>query len=135
MLALVCSGALALAQAPAATMKQLMLDLVHPASNEVLLSVYRGEPQNETQWAAIRRSALTLAEAGNLLATRGGARDPGDWMADAKLLAEAGAAAYSAAQAKDTKALMAAAERIDAACTTCHKKFRPDVFPVQRGSK
>jgi hypothetical protein len=128
-------GALVLAQSPPATMKELMLDLVHPASNELLLSIYRGGPGNEAEWAGIRRSALTLAESGNLLMQRGRVRDEGDWMTDAKMLADAGTAAYKAAQAKDAKALAAIASPLDASCTACHRKYRPDVFPAQRGSK
>jgi len=136
-------GTFAAAQVPpesvpsGATVKQLMVDLVYPASNDILLSVYRGAPQDEKEWAAVRRSALTLAEAGNLLAlrARGGPYDPGAWIKDAKTLADVGAAAYKAAQAKDAKALTALAGALDASCTTCHKQYRPDVFPRPGGSK
>lgn len=116
-------------------MKQIMLDLIHPAANDLLLSIHRGGPANDEEWAAARRNALTLAESANLLGMPGQARDRGEWMNDAKMLADAGAAAYEAAQAKDAKALAAVAGALDTSCTTCHKKYRPDVFPVQRGSK
>ena len=70
---------------PTATMQQLMLDLIHPASNDILLFVNRGspkdeKPKDEKEWAAVRRSALTLAETGNLLMLPGRARDKGDWV-------------------------------------------------------
>ena len=120
---------------PVASMKQLMVDLIHPASNEILLLVYRGGPKDEAEWAAVRRGALTLAESGNLLAIRSRAPAGPDWMKDAKLLADAGAAAYKAAQAKDGTELARQAERIDASCTVCHRQFRPDVFPREGGSK
>jgi hypothetical protein len=123
----------ALAQTP--TMKQLMLDLIHPASNEILLIVNRGGPAEEKDWAAIRRSALTLAESSALLSQRASARDSNDWAKDASLLADAGSAAYRAALAKDAKALAAAAELMDASCTTCHRQFRADVFPRQEAPK
>ena len=116
-------------------MKQLMLDFIHPASNDILLFVNRGAPDSEADWAAVRRSALSLAEAGNLLAQPGRARDQGEWMKDAKLLADAGAAAYKAAQAKDRSALAALTDSLDASCTACHKQYRPNVFPRQGGSK
>jgi len=138
---LILIGAVALAQAPSeplpavATMKQLMLDLIHPAANEILLSIFRGGPKDDAEWAGVRRSALTLAEIGPLLMARGRARDSADWQKDARLLAEAGAASYKAAQAKDAKALAAAAEPLDASCTSCHKQFRPNVFPREGGSK
>lgn len=132
-LALVLGSGAALGQV--ASMKQLMLDFIHPASNELLLSVHRGGPNDEAEWASIRRSALTLAESASLLTIPGRVRDQGDWVKDARMLADAGSAAYKAAQTKDLNALAAAVDSIDASCTACHKKYRPDVFPVQRGSQ
>ena len=123
---------LALAQAPVATMKQLMVDMIHPASNDILLAIYRGGPVDDKEWSVLRRNALTLAESGSLLALR---NDQSDWKQDAKLLADAGAAVYKAAQAKDAKALVSLTGSIDTACTTCHRHYRPDVFPRDRGSK
>jgi hypothetical protein len=113
---------------PVATMKQLMVDVIHPASNVILLAVNRGGPVDDSAWAEVRHSAMTLAESANLLIMRN--RAPG-WVADARLIAEVGAAAYNAAQARDAGALAALADRIDASCTTCHKQFRPTVFPPQ----
>ena len=51
------------------------------------------------------------------------------------MLADIGAAGYKAAQAKDFKALAALTESLDASCTTCHKQYRPNVFPREGGSK
>ena len=133
---LVLMATFAFAQTPTdATMKQLMLDLIHPASNGILFSVNRGGPKNDGDWAAIRQSALILEESGNLLTMRGRARDQGDWMKDAKMLSDAGRAAYQAAQAKDLSALSQLTDALDASCTTCHKQYRPNVFPRERGSK
>jgi cytochrome c556 len=39
-------------------------------------------------------------------------------------VADAGAAVYKAARAKDTAALLATEQSINASCTTCHKQFR-----------
>jgi hypothetical protein len=114
---------------PVATMKQLMLDVVYPASNSILLIVNRRGPGDEGDWAEVRRSALTLAESGNLLIMRN--RNAG-WVADAKALTDVGTAAYRAAQAKDAAALASLTDRLDRSCTTCHKQFRPTVFPAQR---
>jgi hypothetical protein len=139
-LLLVC-GTIALAQAPsepfppAASVKQLMLDLIHPSSNDILLAIYRGGPKDEKEWAVVRRSALTLAESGTLLMTGGRSRDSGDWMKDAKLLVDAGTAAYKASQAKDASALASLAAPLDASCTTCHKQYRPNLFPRNGGSR
>jgi len=120
---------------PVATVKQLMLDLIHPSSNDILLAIFRGGPKDEKECAAVRRSAVTLAESGNLLMMEGRARDQGDWMKDAKLLVDVGNAAYKAAQAKDGAALAALAGAVDNSCTTCHKQYRPNVFPKDGGSK
>ena len=117
-----------------ATMKQLMVDLIHPASNDVLLFAARGGSGSEREWAALRHSALTLAESGNVLMMRRPG-DQGDWMKDARALVDVGTAVYSAAQAKDMKALAALAEPLDASCTMCHKHFRPNVFPREGGSR
>jgi len=120
---------------PAASVKQLMLDLIYPSSNDLLLAIYRGGPKDETEWAAVRRSALTLAESGSMLMMSGRARDSAGWMKDAKLLVDAGNAAYTATQAKDVKALSAVAGAVDASCTTCHKQYRPNVYPKDGGVK
>ena len=120
---------------PVATMKQIMVDIIHPASNEIILFVSRGASQNEKDWDNVRRSAITLAESGNLLMMRGRARDQGDWMKDAKLLVDAGTAAYKAAQDKDARALAALTPSLDESCTTCHKQYRPNVFPRAGDSK
>jgi hypothetical protein len=111
---------------PVATMKQLMVEIIHPASNEILLVINRGGPDAEREWAAVRRSAMTLAESGNLLIIRN--RAPA-WVNEAKKLIDAGAAAYQAAQSKDSKALAVVADPLDASCTACHKQFRPSIFP------
>lgn len=114
---------------PVATMKQLMVEMIYPASNEILLVVNRGGPSDDNEWAAVRRSAMSLAESGNLLIMRNRATG---WVDDAKILIGAGTAAYRAAQSKDGKALASLAGSLDASCTTCHKHFRPSVFPPVR---
>ena len=120
---------------PTATMRQLMLDMIHPASNDMLLLIYRGGPKDESEWAAARRDAMTLAESGNLLMMPGRMRDQGDWAAHVKMLVEVGTSAYKAAQEKNPQALAAVAGPLDASCTSCHKLYRPNVFPRQGGSK
>ena len=133
--ALLLTGTFGFAQAPADSMpsaapvKQLMTELIHPASNDILLSIFRGGPGSESEWEAVRHNALILAESGNLLMMRGRARDQAEWTKDVKLLVDAGNAAYKSAQSKDVKALTAVAGLLDASCLTCHKQYRRDVFP------
>jgi hypothetical protein len=120
--------------APPPTMRQLMLDLIHPASNDILLTVSRGGPSDEKEWASLRHNALTLSESGAVLTAQQQSTSDA-WAKAAKMLADAGADADKAAQAKDAKALPAITARIDASCTNCHKQYRPNVFPRQGASQ
>jgi len=114
---------------PVATMKQLMLEIIHPASNEILLAVNRGGPESDREWASVRRNAVTLAESGNLLMMRNRASD---WVEESRSLVAAGSALYKAAEARDSKTLGSLTESLDRSCTSCHKRFRPTVFaPVK----
>lgn len=106
------------------SMSDIMVSMVYPAANNILLSVYRGGPQNDADWTAIQRSGVLMAETGNLLAMRAPGGNQADWARDSKLLADAGAAVYKAARAKDTAALLTTDQAINASCTTCHKQFR-----------
>ena len=110
---------------PVATMKQLMVEMIHPASNEILLAANRGQLRTDSEWAVVRRAALALAESGNLLIMRNRASD---WVAESRALVDVGTAVYKAADAKDARAVAALTDRVDAACTSCHKKFRPALF-------
>src|SRR5947208_8414523 len=92
---------------PVGTMADLMTSMVYPAANDLLLSIARGGPTSDKEWMAAQRSAVLLGESGNVLMMRGRARDQADWMKDARLLVDAGAAAYRAARAKDLNALTA----------------------------
>jgi cytochrome c553 len=108
---------------PVGTMSQLMVEIIYPTSDD-LFYIERTPPSNDREWAAIERSALMLAESGNLLMMPGRARDQGDWIKDAKLLVDAGTAAFKAAKAKDMAAILALNEQLVASCTTCHRQYR-----------
>ena len=130
---LVAAGAI-MAQAPESfqpvgTMSDLMVSMTYPAANDILLAVARGGPRDDKEWVAVQRSAVLLAESGNALMMRGRARDQGEWIKDARMLVDAGAAAYRAARAKDVTALAAVNEPLNAACVACHKQYRPNVHP------
>ena len=121
-------AALAVAQAPSSfqpvgNMSQLMIDMIYPASDAIFY-VERAAPQNDREWGALRATALTLAESGNLLMMDKRARDQGDWIKDAKMLVDAGAAAYKAAQAKNLDAIVALNNQLYTACVTCHEQYR-----------
>ena len=120
----------AVAQAPAAfqpfaSMSQLMVEIIYPASDAIFY-VERTPPKNDVDWRVLRHNAITLAEAGNLLMLPSRARDQMDWMKDAKMLVDAGAAAYKAAQAKDLDAVVALNDQLYQACVICHQQYRPN---------
>ncbi len=114
---------------PVGTMSELMVAMVYPAANDILLFIARGAPKDDKEWVAVQHSAVRLAESGNVLMMRGHALNQGGWIKDAKMLVDVGAAAYKAARAKDATALAALNEPLNAACTTCHKQYRPNVHP------
>lgn len=109
---------------PFGTMSQLMIDILYPTSDSIF---YAGRNPNKTDadWNVLKNNAMILAESGNLLMMPGRARDQGEWMKDAKLLVDAGAAAYKAAQAKDLEAMLALNDQLYAACVLCHQTYRP----------
>jgi hypothetical protein len=114
---------------PVGTMADLMTSMVYPAANDLLLSIARGGPKDDKEWMAVQRSAVLLGESGNVLMMRGRARDQGEWITNAKMLVDAGTAAYRAARNKDTSALTALEAPINGSCVSCHKLYRPNVHP------
>ena len=123
---LVLSGA-AVAQEPqpVGTMSQLMVDIIYPASDAIFYAG-RTTPLSTKDWEDLQRNALMVAEAGNLLMMPNRARDKDMWMKDARLLVDAGAAAYKAAKAKNLDAVLALNEQLYNACVYCHEDYRPN---------
>ena len=119
----------AVAQAPSpravSSMSQLMIDVIYPTSNAIFY-IERTPPKTDVDWGGIRTNALTLAESANLLMMPARARDNEKWMADAKLLLEAGSAAYKASVAKNMAAIVALNEDLTNACIQCHMDYRPN---------
>jgi hypothetical protein len=109
---------------PVGSMIELMRDVIYPTSDAIFY-IQRNPPKNDQEWNALRGTALTLAESGNLLMMPSRARDQGDWMRDAKLLVDTATDAWKAAQAKDVNAIAALNDRLYTACVTCHEQYRP----------
>jgi hypothetical protein len=116
-------------QAPAfqrvGTISELMVDIIYPASDAVFYITTR-EPKDEAGWNELRGKALMLAESANLLLMPGRARDQDRWMADSKLLLDAGNAAFRAAKRKDIDALSALSDQLYQSCVSCHQHYRPN---------
>ena len=107
------------------------------------------QPNTEAEWLEVRHHAVTLAEAANLLLVEGRpishtnqledahvpgiltaeqvrnkiAEDPAKFAAAARQLQLAAQEATAAIDAKAGQRLMAAGEKIDAACEHCHRTY------------
>jgi lipocalin-like protein len=108
-----------------ATMSDLMVKVIYPASDAIFYITTR-QPASEAEWGDLQAKALMVAESANLLMMPGRARDEDRWMQDAKLMLDAGRAAYRAARAKDLAALEALNDQLYESCTSCHQHYRPN---------
>src|SRR3982751_6319999 len=110
---------------PVGTMSDLMVKIIYPASDAIFYIATR-TPASDAEWNDLQGKALAVAESANLLMMPGRARDQDRWMADAKLMLDAGRAAYRAARAKDVAALEAVNDALYESCTSCHQHYRPN---------
>jgi hypothetical protein len=106
------------------TMKELMVNLIFPTSNEIFY-VGRNEQKSEKDWLDLQNNALMLGESANILMAENRARDKDRWMKDAKLLWDAGDKAFKAAKARDLEGLKALNGDLYEACQSCHEHYRP----------
>ncbi len=106
------------------SMSELMVKIIYPTS-DALFYIESRTPTTETEWTALEGQALMLAESANLLMMPGRARDQKQWMADAKLMLDAGAAAVKAVKTKNVEAISTLNEQLLESCTSCHKHYRP----------
>jgi hypothetical protein len=106
------------------TMSELMVTVIRPAS-DALFYIETRTPKDGDGWTAIEGQALMVAEAGNLLMLPGRARDQAQWMADAALMRDAGAAAFKAAKTRSVEAVAAVSDQLYESCVTCHRHYRP----------
>lgn len=106
------------------SMSDLMVKIIYPTS-DALFYIESRTPQTDAAWTVLEGQALMLAESANLLMMPGRARDQKQWMADAKLMLDAGAAAVKAVKTKNVDAIAALSDQLLESCTTCHKNYRP----------
>ncbi len=117
------------AQQPAAptrivgSMSELMVHLIYPTSDAVFYIETR-TPKTDEEWAGLQAKTLTLSEAANLLMMPARARDQERWIADAKLMLDAGEKSYKAAKARDVAALVAVNDDLYQSCVVCHQHYR-----------
>ena len=140
-----------------ATIEDIMDSMVEPSADFIFDSVAeiadehgisQKAPQTDEEWKEVRRRAVQLAEAPNLLTmpgrkvARSGERsenpevelqpqqiqslvdgDPALFRTRARALQEAAQAALAAVDAKNPKALFDAAGKVDKACENCHLQY------------
>jgi len=170
---LVCAGCLLSAAAcarpsspefqPTATVKDIMDSVVDPSADAIwdsveiiatLEGIEEKAPKTDEDWKNLRRHAISLLEASNLLLVPGRhvarpgekaedervdlkpeeieARvkdDPGAWTTGAHGLHAATLESLKAIEARDAKALLNAGDVLDQACETCHRRYWYRVAP------
>ena len=107
------------------SMSDLMVKIIYPAS-DALFYIESRTPTTDAEWTVLEGQALMVAESANLLMLPGRARDQQQWMADAKLMLDAGADAVKFAKVKNVEAIAGLSDRLYESCTSCHKHYRPD---------
>jgi hypothetical protein len=161
-----CAGVPETEYRPTATVRELMVSIVDPAADSIwgaveivatLEATVSKQPTTDDEWQALRRHAVTLMEASNLLLIPGRkvarpgqmagdqrvdlnpdeieariARDRSAWTSHALALQSAATRTLLAIDRKDVKGLVDAGEALDLACEACHTSYwyRPSPQPV-----
>ena len=125
-----------------ATTKELMNAVLDPAVDVLWDAVgwivtsegtFEKAPATDEEWAAVRASAITLAESGNLLMI--GIRCCGapEWITQSQALIDHSKRAIQAIDKKDKDALFTIGGDIYDVCTNCHRQFMPSIVaPANR---
>ena len=115
-----------------APVEDLMHDVIYPHAEVVWDSVgtiitaegtEEIRPRSHEEWEAVVQSALTVAEAGNLLMLEGRAKDTGEWMERSAALIDAASLAIQAASDHDPEELFDMGGVIYEACNNCHESY------------
>jgi hypothetical protein len=118
------------AVSPAASVNDLMIDVITPASN-TLWGV--DDPSTDAQWQELADAAMLIIEAAESFRIGGSGPNDNKWAADPAWLAFAdtliGAArdANNAAKEQDLDALLNANDVLYPPCEECHMQFHPGV--------
>jgi len=112
--------------------RQLMAGLIDPAADGLWDAVgtvldadgeHYTAPETEEDWIAVRASAMTLIEAGNLIMMGDRPPDDGAWMRYAQDMIDAAAVALAAAEAEDPDAVFDVGESVYNSCNACHSIY------------
>jgi hypothetical protein len=122
------------AEAPGATVRQLMLGIVIPSSTKVydavsyvatLDGVVETAPRTHEEWEQVSASAAAIVEAGRLLASHGRIEGEAEWERISLAMSTAATQAMAAAAAQDAEALMTAGASMVETCEACHAAYVP----------
>ena len=142
---------------PTATIKDIMTSIIDPEADVLWNSVAtivsasgteERQPRTDEEWATLRRSAIQLVEATNLLRVPGRhvakpgeksenprielqpetiqkmiAEDPAGWSALVDRLHDAAVPALKAIDARNVKGVFDAGDQIEHACEACHQRY------------
>ena len=117
-----------------ATTEELMNAVLDPAVDVIWDAVgyvvtsegtFEKKPESDDDWAALRASAITLAESGNLLMIGNRSGGSPEWIAQSQALIENSKRAIQAIDKKDKDALFTIGGDLYDVCTNCHRQFMP----------
>ena len=114
---------------PVATVGQIQRAMVSPSS-DIIFNVGSEAPATDTEWQVVEDAAVILAEAGNLFMMDGRRKDDGLWMELAGAMADAGADALIAAQARNVDGVLDAGNTLIEVCEACHQPYRDGGRPM-----
>ena len=121
-------------------MHDLMNNLLDPTADEIWESVgtvitlegtFEKAPSTDDEWAALKGSAIRLAESGNLLLLPSRSGGNPDWIKHSVALIEQSNRAIKAADAKDKDAIFSIGGDIYDVCTNCHKQFNQAIVSAK----
>ena len=114
---------------PVATVGQIQRAMVSPSS-DIIFNVGSEAPETDAEWQVVEDAAVILAEAGNLFMMDGRRKDEGLWMELAGAMADAGANALSAAEARNVDGVLDAGNTLIEVCEACHQPYRDGGRPM-----
>src|SRR5262245_53120601 len=125
---------IAFAQSAPRTMSDIMVKVLYPNADAIFYIETR-TPADEAGWTTLRDQTRQLSEAAVELTIPRWARGREQWLADAKLLVDASAAASAAASRRDVKALVDLNDALYTSCVQCHQHYRPNYGRRPTGSQ
>ena len=102
-----------------------MVKVLYPTADAIFYIETR-TPTDDASWAQLQQQTRQLSEAAGELTIPRWARGREKWLADAKLLVDASAAAVDAASKRDVKALVDLNDALYTSCVQCHQDYRPN---------